>query len=66
MRGGNQTLAMLTQMLDGLAKCFETLIPGLPMEITKIYLLQDYGKTPVSVDLVKRKIGGIDTGPILI
>ena len=57
---------MLTQVLCRYSKHFETLITGLAMEIAKIYLLQDDNETPVSVNLVKRKIGSINTSAGLV
>lgn len=57
---------MLTQVLCRYSKHFETLITGLPMEIAKIYLLQDNNETPISVNLVKRKTGCINTGAGLV
>ena len=63
---GNQALAVFAQLLNRFSKCFETCVLRLAMEVAKIYLLQDNGETPVSVNLVKREIGCINTCPVLI
>lgn len=63
---GNQPLAVLTQQPGKFPKWFKALILCLSMKVTVINLLQDNGETPVAVNQVKRKVGGIDARPLLV
>ena len=56
LRGGNQCLAVLAQLLSGFSKRTEAYILRLAMIKTEINLLQDHGKTPVTVNQVKGKV----------
>ena len=57
---------MYAQILNGCAKTPEPLILGLTVKVTKINLLQYHRHTPVSVNPVKREIGRINSGFILV